>query len=200
MRAVWDYVVEPKGERYNNIKKIGDKELILNAEISHHQFVNREAIVKATPLGFDSIIEKGDVVIVHHNVFRRWYNQHKLEKNSSSFVKENTYIVSPDQIFAYTKNRDCEKCWRPMPGYCFIQPLKEDNKLNPMEKEKLMGVVKFSDGTVEQGALVGFKSYGQYEFVVDGKRLYRVKSNFITLKYEYQGNEKEYNPSWANSS
>ena len=81
-----------------------------------------------------------------------------------------------------------------------ILPLKEDNKLNPMEKEKLMGIVKFSDGTVEQGDLVGFKSYGQYEFVVDGKRLYRVKSNFITLKYEYQGNEKEYNPSWANSS
>jgi len=24
-------------------------------------------------------------------------------------------------------------------------------------------------------------------------------NNFITIKYEYQGNEEEYNPSWAQS-
>ena len=36
-----------------------------------------------------------------------------------------------------------------------------------------------------------------YEFIIDGKRLYRVYSKFITIKYEYQGNEEEYNPSWA---
>jgi hypothetical protein len=27
-----------------------------------------------------------------------------------------------------------------------------------------------------------------------------MKSNDIAIKYEYQGNEKEYNPSWAKSS
>ena len=32
------------------------------------------------------------------------------------------------------------------------------------------------------------------------KRLYRVMTQFITIKYEYQGNEEEYNPSWAESS
>ena len=193
MKAVWDYVVKPKGERYNNTKKIGDKELILNTEISHHQYVNRQAIVKSTPLGFESEIKKGDTIIVHHNVFRRWYNQRKEEKNSSGFINEDTYIVSQDQIFAYNNGGG----WKPLEGYCFIQPIKEDNKLNPMEKEKHIGVVKFSDGTVENGSLVGFKGIGQYEFVIDGKRLYRVKSNLITLKYEYQGNEEEYNPSWA---
>jgi len=25
-------------------------------------------------------------------------------------------------------------------------------------------------------------------------------TNFISIKYEYQGNEEEYNPSWASSS
>ena len=34
----------------------------------------------------------------------------------------------------------------------------------------------------------------------NGKRLYRVMTQFITIKYEYQGNEEEYNPSWAQSS
>jgi hypothetical protein len=50
MKSVYDFVVTPKGERYNNIKKIGDKELILNTEIYNHQYINREAVVKSTPL------------------------------------------------------------------------------------------------------------------------------------------------------
>ena len=45
MKSVYNYVVKPKGERYNNKKKVCDSELILNTEIFNHQFVNREAIV-----------------------------------------------------------------------------------------------------------------------------------------------------------
>ena len=53
---------------------------------------------------------------------------------------------------------------------------------------------------INNGDLVGFTPSSEYEFIVDGERLYRVLSNFITIKYEYQGNEEEYNPSWAESS
>lgn len=60
-----------------------------------------------------------------------------------------------------------------------------------------MGIVKYSDKTVNVGDLVGFRPNSEYEFIVDGERLYRVLSNFITIKYEYQGDEEEYNPSWA---
>ena len=48
--------------------------------------------------------------------------------------------------------------------------------------------------------LVGYTPNGEYDFVVDGKRLYCMKSNDIVIKYERQGNEVEYNPSWAQSS
>ena len=50
------------------------------------------------------------------------------------------------------------------------------------------------------GDLVGYKPSGEYEFIVDGKRLYRVLNIFITVKYEHKGEEKEYNPSWLQSS
>ena len=30
MKSVYNFVVTPKGERYNNTKKVGDSELILN--------------------------------------------------------------------------------------------------------------------------------------------------------------------------
>ena len=45
MKAPFDFVIEPKGNRYNNTTKVGDKDLILNTEVYNHQFVNREAIV-----------------------------------------------------------------------------------------------------------------------------------------------------------
>ena len=58
-------------------------------------------------------------------------------------------------------------------------------------------VIVNTDGTVSTNDLIGFRPNSEYEFVFEGKRLYRVLSNFITIKYEYQGNEEEYNPSWS---
>jgi len=42
-----------------------------------------------------------------------------------------------------------------------------------------------------------FTPYSEFEFIIEGERLYCMKSNDIALTHEYQGNEKEYNPSWA---
>ena len=195
MKSVYNFVVKPKGERYNNTKKVGDSELILNTEIFNHQYINREAIVISTPIIGNTDIKPGDTVIVHHNVFRRWYNQHGVEKNSRSYFNESTYFIANDQIYLYKRKNK----WLAPKGYCFVKPLKAVDKFN-IEKEKpLQGVVKYSDGTVNVNDLIGFTPNSEYEFIVDGEKLYRVLSKFITIKYEYQGNEEEYNPSWAQS-
>ena len=193
MKSVYNFVVTPKGERYNNKKKVGDSELILNTEIFNHQFVNRTAIVKSIPLIGNTDIQPKDEVIVHHNVFRRWHNVKGIEKNSRSFFNEKIYLITQDQIFLYKRYWE----WRAPKGYCFVKPLKAKNPLNMDLEKSLQGIVKYSDGTVEEGELVGFRPSSEYEFIVDGERLYRVLSNFITIKYEYQGDEEEYNPSWA---
>ena len=193
MKSVYNFVVSPKGERYNNKKKVGDSELILNTEIYNHQFVNRTAKVISTPLIGDTDIQPGDEVIVHHNVFRRWHNVKGIEKNSRSFFDEDTYLINQDQIFLYKRNKE----WNAPKGYCFVKPLKAIDQFNIESEKPLQGIVKYSDGTVEVNELVGFRPSSEYEFVVDGERLYRVLSNFITIKYEYQGDEEEYNPSWA---
>ena len=174
MKAYKDFIVSPIGERYNNSKKVGDKDLILNTEIFNHQYVNRLAKVIATPLLFSSPINVGDEVIVHHNVFRRWHDVKGREKNSRSYLDDNRYLISEDQIFLYKQN-----AYKAMPGYSFVKPLKALNKFN-IEKEKpLIGIVKYSDGTFSKEELVGFDPVS---------------------KYEYQRNEEEYNPSWAQSS
>ncbi len=196
MKSVHNFIVTPKGQRYNNAKKVGDSELILNTEIFNHQYVNREAIVISTPIAGHTDIRAGDTIIVHHNVFRRWHNVKGVEKNSRSYFNENTYIVNYDQIFLYKRN----KSWTAPKGYCFVKPLKAINQFNIEAEKPLQGIIKYSDGTIDTNSLVGFTPNSEYEFIVDGERLYRVLSKFITIKYEYQGDEEEYNPSWAKSS
>lgn len=196
MKSVYNFVVKPKGDRYNNTKEVDGGKLILNTEIFNHQYVNREAIVVSTPMVGRTDIKPGDTVIVHHNVFRRWHDVKGKEKNSRSYFNESTYFITQDQIFLY--KRDDE--WKAPKGYCFVIPLKATDQFNIESEKPLQGIIKYSDGTVEVDDLIGFRPGSEYEFIVNGERLYRVLSNFITIKYEHQGNEEEYNPSWAQSS
>jgi hypothetical protein len=196
MESVYNFVVTPKGDRYNNTKEVDGGKLILNTEMFNHQYVNREAIVVSTPMVGQTDIKPGDTVIVHHNVFRRWHDVKGKEKNSRSYFNESTYFIAQDQIFLYKRDDK----WKAPKGYCFVIPLKATDKFNIESEKPLQGIIKYSDGTVEVNDLIGFKPGSEYEFVVNGERLYRILSNFITIKYEHQGNEEEYNPSWAQGS
>ena len=151
MKSVHNFVVTPKGERYNNTKKLDDGELILNTEIYNHQYVNRTAIVKSIPIIGDTDILPGDEVIVHHNVFRRWHDVKGVEKNSRSYFNESTYFITSDQIFLYRRNNE----WEAPKGYCFVMPLKAVDQFNIESEKPLQGIVKYSDGTVEVNDLVG---------------------------------------------
>ena len=195
MKAPFDFVIKPKGNRYNNTTKVGTSELILNTEVYNHQFVNRQAIVKSVPTAFETEIKPGDTIITHHNVFRRWHDVKGKERNSKSFFDENTYLVKEDQIFLYKRYQE----WQTPKGYCFVKPIKDRTHFGVDKEESCIGIVKHTDGTYKEGDLVGFTPFSTYEFIIDGERLYRVMTQFITIKYEYQGNEEEYNPSWADS-
>ena len=196
MQSISDFIIKPKNKRYNNTKQIGDSELLLNSEISDHRYVSRNAIVLALPLNIKTNIKVNDEVIVHHNIFRRWYDVRGIERNSKSYYKDNKYFVKADQIFLYKRNNK----WKACDGYCFVQPIKQRNSLDVETEEQCVGIVKYTDGVNEVGDLVGFTPFSTYEFIIDGKRLYRIMNKFITIKYEYQGNEEAYNPSWAQSS
>ena len=196
MKSVYNYVVKPKGSRYNNSKKVGDKDLILNTEVYNHQYTNRQAKVISIPAVGNTIIEPGDDIIVHHNVFRRWHDMKGVERNSKNYFKEDTYIISEDQIFLYKKFWE----WKALPGYCFVKPIKSFDNFNVDQEQPLIGIIEYADKDFNKGDLVGFTPSSEYEFVINGQKLYRVLSKFITIKYEYQGNEETYNPSWAQSS
>jgi hypothetical protein len=200
MRSIFSFIIKPKEERYNNKKQLGDKNLILNTQISNHEYISRHAIVLETPLYEKTNIQKGDEVIVHHNVFRRWHNVRGKEKNSRSYFEENKYFANLDQIFLYkTKTK-----WQALKGFCFVKPLISKDKFN-IEKEKpFIGVLKYADKTllkngICEGDLVGFRPGSEYEFIINNERMYRVLTALITIKYDNQGKQEEYNPSWIQS-
>ena len=203
MRSIYNYVISPVGDRYNNKKKLGDKELILNTEIFNHEYINRKAIVHSCPIISDTCIKPGDEIIVHHNVFRRWHDVKGNERNSKAWFNEDTYIISQDQIFLrkiktpWTRFK--EPIWKPLKGFCFVKPIKNKSSWGLEKENPTKGVVKYTDGSFEEGDIVGFTPFSKYEFIIDGEKLYRVYSKFITIKYEYKGNEETYNPSWAQS-
>ena len=68
MRAPYEFIVKPVGDRYSNKIKIGSNELILNSNIENHKFVNVIAEVLSTPLNLKTDVKPGDLLLVHHNV------------------------------------------------------------------------------------------------------------------------------------
>jgi hypothetical protein len=199
MRHTHCYIVEPINGRYNNKKSVDDNELILNTSIEDHKFVNRNGKVLALPIiNENEYLQIGDEVIVHHNVFRRYYDVRGKEKNSSSFFEENKYFCYYDQIFLYKRSGK----WYTPPGFCFVKPIHSLNNLTENKEEPLMGVLKhigddLRDFGLQDNDLIGFTPNSEYEFVIDNERLYRVPINSISIKYGRKGSEVEYNTSWV---
>ena len=201
MRSIYDFIVKPVGKRYDNEKKVGDKTLVTNSSIESYKSVSNYAEVVATPLAYETGVNVGDIVVIHHNVFRRFYDMKGNQKDSRSMFIDGLYFVAPDQIYLYGK----PKKWKTFNDRCFIIPIKNKDSFSLEKEQKLIGILKYGNSSLQAleinpGDLVGYTPGGEFEFVVDEERLYCMKSNDIVIKYEYQGNEEEYNPSWATSS
>ena len=52
MRSLYDFIVKPLGDEYDNEIKLGDVTLILNTKIENFKAVNNLAIVVETPKAF----------------------------------------------------------------------------------------------------------------------------------------------------
>jgi hypothetical protein len=201
MTSVFSFIVKPVGERYNNKVKIDGKDLIINTKIESFKSVNNLAEVVSIPLAYSTDIKVGDLVVIHHNVFRRFYDIRGKQKDSRSFFMDNLYFCDIDQIYLY-KNDDR---WKAFDDRCFIKPIKNNDSLKLDKEQNLIGILKYGNSSLEalkihEGDLVGYTPFGEFDFVVEGQRLYCMKSNDIVIKYEYKGDEAEYNPSWTKSS
>ena len=63
MKSLYSFIVKPFDDRYNNVKKIDDKYLILNTSIENYEFVSKKAVVVETPAAFKTKIKQGNIVL-----------------------------------------------------------------------------------------------------------------------------------------
>mgnify|MGYP003125655143 CR=1 FL=1 len=197
MKSLYQFIIKPYISRYDNTTEVDGKELIVNTGIEDHKFVSKKAVVVSTPAAFNTNIKCGDKVYVHHNIFRRWYDQKGKERNSSTFFKDELYFCGLDQIYMYNLNCHLD--------YCFVKPIKEKSYLTTSSEKEHFGILKYSNSSLEaigltSGALVIFTPNSEFEFIIEGERLYCMKSNDIAVTHGYEGNEKENNSSWTKSS
>ena len=201
MKSLYDFIIEPLGDKYKNEIQVGDKKIVVNTKIESWKFVNRLAKVVETPKAFKTKIKKGDIVVIHQNVFRTFYNMRGEKKKSRSWFKNDLYFCSLDQLYLYKNNTG----WHSFGDRCFIQPIKDNSSITLNKERSLIGILKYGNSSLEalkinEGDLVGYTPNGEWEFLIEKERLYCMKSNDIVIKYEYEGNEEKYNPSWASSS
>ena len=192
MKSLYNYIISTEN-RYNDKVSVDGKELILNTEITErdYEFVNRVGTVLNVPINVDTTIKPGDEVIVHHNVFRRWYDVHGVERNSASYIDDDRYIVATDQLFAYKQNDN----WHCLNQYCFVKPLDNEDVWSTESEQKLLGVIIYMNDYLESlgltyGDIVGFTPDSEYEFNIDGSKLYRILSKDITINYGHNENKK----------
>jgi len=200
MKSIYNFIITPLNERYENEVKVGDKKLIVNTSIEDHKFISKRAKVLSVPIAFNTNIKEGDEVIVHHNIFRRWYDVRGNEKNSAQYFEDDKYFCNLDQIYLYKENNQ----YKPNLNYCFVKPLVNKDDLRTQKEKPLIGVMKYPNSFLEdqgitKGTVVTFKPNSEFEFIVGDERLYCMKSNDIVLNHGYKENEEEYNPSWAKS-
>jgi len=185
MKSLYQFIVKPYKNRYDNTTSIESKELIVNTSIEDHKFVSKKAVVVSTPAAFDTDIKTGDIVYVHHNIFRRYYDMKGKEKNSSTFFKDDLYFCGVDQIYMY--NLNCHL------NYCFVKPVKGKSYLTTNNEKEHFGILKYSNSSLEAvglkpGALVIFTPNSEFEFIIEGERLYCMKSNDIAITHGYEEN------------
>ena len=201
MRSIYDFIIRPVGKRYDNEVKVGEQTLITNSSIESFKHVNNIAEVVETPAAFATPIKKGDLIVVHHNVFRVFYDMKGIKKNSRSFLKDDLFMCAIDQIYLYKK----DKSWNSFGDRCFVAPVKNKDLLSSQKTADLIGILKIGNSSLEElgitpGHIVTFKAGSEWEFNIDGERLYCMKSNDILLEHGHKEDEEEYNPSWAGSS
>jgi len=194
VKSLYYFIVKPFEDRYDNIRQVDGNNLIINTGIEDHRFISKKAVVVSTPAAYATKINIGDELYIHHNIFRRWYDQKGNERNSSTHFKDDLYFVSLEQIYMYNLKTHLD--------YCFVKPIKNQSVLENRKEQPNVGIVKYSNKSLEAlgitpGTLITFTPNSEFEFIIEGERLYCMKSNDIALTHEYQGNEEEVQPNWA---
>jgi co-chaperonin GroES (HSP10) len=179
MRSTYYILIEPlDGDEYANKAGSG---LITNTSIEDHKSTQRLAKVVGVPHAIESGLSIGDIVLVHHNVFRSNYDMAGRLKKSNYMIFDKLYFVEPERVYMVIRDGN----WIPFGPYTFIKPIKrstEGYQSNASLNKEMIGEVAIVDPYfygVEQGDVITFQIHSEYEFRLNDKVYYRVPTKNI---------------------
>lgn len=175
------FIVRPMdGKRYAN----ESDGLIVSSSQEDHRFSQRVAEVIELPINYDGPIKIGNLLLVHHNVFKFYYDMKGRQKSGRSFFKDDLFFVDHMQFFMY---HDGDR-WHAHDKYCFIKPSEKKDSIifKNTSEEPLIGTIRYINEQLEElglkeGDEISYKPNSEYEFTVDGEKLYRMFTDNITL-------------------
>ena len=106
------------------------------------------------------------------------------QQSGKSFFKDDLFFIDNDQFFLYKQKGK----WKAYDRYCFIKPIPPEKSfvMKPCNTEPLMGVMKYpneylkSKG-IKKGDKVSYTPFNNYEFIVDGEKLFRLHDHQVTM-------------------
>lgn len=185
MKSPHFFLIKPKGDEYQNDIEIAGQKITVNSTVEDHRHVNRFAEVLEVPIHYEGPIKKGDTLVVHHNIFRIYYDMKGRPRKSPNYFKEGVYLIEPLQFYLYHNGTE----WNAVDEYCFVKPIdKENSYLHEEGEEENTGVMVYSNQTLESrgvksGDKVHFTKNSEYEFVVNDERIYRMNTRDICVAY-----------------
>lgn len=185
MKSPYCFIIKAvDGRRYDNIRTYGNNEFIVSASQEDHTVSNRFAEVISVPIYYNGPIIPKDIVVVHHNVFKFYYDMRGRQKSSWHHLKDDLFIVEPEQVYLYSNDKEN---WKALSPFLFIRPIPSEDKIfSPINGlEELWGEVVFNNDDmteVEVGDIVSFTPDSEYEFRINNEILYRMYNRNICLK------------------
>lgn len=187
MKSPYDFIISPLGDNYNNTVKINGVDVTINTSLESAKYVNRLGIVIELPMYYDGDIKQGDVVVVHHNIFRTYHDMKGRQTKSPEHFRDGLYIVNSQRIYLYKNN----SVWKSHLNYCFVKPIAriQNELLHSVDKEeKHIGIIvypsRFQEDNLnlKSGSFVAFTKNSEYEFEVDGEKIYRMYDRDVVIE------------------
>jgi hypothetical protein len=181
IQAPYKIIVSPiDGKQYNDTKTVGDVELKICNSIEEAIDVQRVGVVRSLPIGYQGDVILGDLVIIHHNVFRIMFDHKGVARQSDNHIKDDLFGVTLDMIYMVIRDGQ----YIATDDNVFVEPIVEDSFWHGKKELENEGIAKYVNNNLQKqgvpnGSKIAFKNGSKYEFNILGQRLWMMKSRRI---------------------
>lgn len=181
LKSPFRFIIEPlNGNKYINEKQFGNSTLTINTSIESAADVQRIGVVKQLPEFYDGDVRIGDLAIVQHNVFRITLNDKGFPMNSNCHIVDDLYYVDPELLYMVIRNGKKIA----VDNNVFIEPVFIDEPWIGLIEHKHVGILRYPNKFLQKqglkdGQKIIFRKGCEYEFIIDGERLYKMANHRI---------------------